>query len=125
MCTSASSCSLAYNASHPNPDGQNSICKCNPGFVPSINLSNGALVFTCVCPSTSTSTTYTISGVNLNSCCPANSAPNTTNGVCVCNTGYIEGGMDVSNGIWCVSACPLNSVILNNVCTCVRGFSPK
>lgn len=102
MCASASTCSVANNASHPNADGKNSACVCNYGFVPSITVVSGVLTLNCTCPTNFTNTSTTINNVSSSSCCPANSAPNTTNGACVCSSGFFEGGLDVSNGIWCL-----------------------
>lgn len=85
MCVPSAQCVLAQNASHPYPDGQNSPCLCNPGFVATITLQNvspvsNKFVFSCNCPTGFTITSAKVEGVSTNACCPPNSNINIWNG---------------------------------------------
>jgi len=57
--------------------------------------------------------TVTIGGSNVVVCCPANSTPNATTGVCGCNTNYQLTLNTVTNPLLCIKGCPNNSTLVS------------
>lgn len=84
---------------------------------------SGTLSMVCTCPNSGTiSNPVTINSVTTSICCPPNSTFSATAQKCLCNANYYVASTDPTLPFACIASCPTNSMLLNNVCGCIRGY---